>query len=579
MNYTVELYDVWGRRVARFHEVPLLEVIRTAPDQADTIRGVLPAGVPTLSPGYRVRVLLDGTLAAEATVTSTGPEWSDTRKLILDRYVNFHEVIAFEAERPARDGNTTVTRAYTNQTVQSIVKDLINRALGPVHYYVDHATYPEGAQREYAKFIGRKSAANELEVGGIDAGQWVDSARMDLTNAVAKDGDTIEGIKVDGADWPDLRLMLIDCEETSRNSHAEKRHPEVADWTDAQYNASGYKARADAATTFLQGLIDTDGIESIELNPHVDASGAFDDRVDAYGRYLGLVYGGAKCFNAAIVEQDLADVYLFADGAFHVPELELKDFFSYVGVHQDSIESASAVLASYDAAAGVFEALTAMAYAAGGYVWSGDNDDGIRFRAAWRPDRVVYFDPVEHGVLLGSDVASVVNIVYFDGNPVTSQLSKTYVRGESADEYTAHARAFDFFALSLEEDADTIVDPLLDDVAYPAPTGRVTFLHGDSSVQVGDLVEVRGGASRRLEHELANEWGGRFTGKLVGRIRAVEHRLLGGQVVTQAHLTAPLRSVDNPISFMVRSQPNADSLFGFRLDDAGVGLDSEYYLG
>ncbi|HIJ74644.1 MAG TPA: hypothetical protein HPP83_11140, partial [Candidatus Hydrogenedentes bacterium] len=265
MDYRIEIYDTWGRRLSVYDDVPLLEATRSFPDEADAIRGVLPGAVSDLSPGYKVRVLVNGQLFCDAYVTRVAPQWSDTRKLVLDRYIHFHEVIEFEAERAARDGNTEVARAYVNREISAIVKDAINSARGAVHYLVQHGAYPEGAEREYAKFLARKTPGNELEVGGISSGQWVGSDRINASGAYAKDGDTIAGLVVDGGSWPDVRLMMIDCEETTRNSHAIKRHPEVADWSDAKYGASGYRVSADAAKAALQDLIDTKGIDYIEL--------------------------------------------------------------------------------------------------------------------------------------------------------------------------------------------------------------------------------------------------------------------------------------------------------------------------
>src|SRR5690606_41998302 len=63
------------------------------------------------------------------------------------------------------------------------------------------------------------------------------------------------------------------------------------------------------------------------------------DRVDAYGRYIGLVYGGGLCFNAAMVEQGLADVYLYEDGRYHDPAMRLKEYYSYRQPCGDSIET------------------------------------------------------------------------------------------------------------------------------------------------------------------------------------------------------------------------------------------------
>jgi len=578
IEYRIEVYDTWGRRVASYDEVPLLDVTRSMPDEADEIAGILPGQVSDLSHGYRIRVFAGGAWFCDALVTEVAPQWSDTRKLILGRYIPFHEVIEFKAERVARDGNTRVTRGYTNRSISYIVRDAINSALGPVHYLVTHEDYPDGAEREYAKFLARKTAGNELEVGGISSGQWVGSARIDASGAYAKDGDTITGLVVDGEAWPDLRLMMIDCEETSRNSHAYKRHPEVADWTDEEYASSHYKFCADAATDALQALLDSEGIDFLELNPHVDDSGNYDDRVDAYGRYIGIIYGGGQCFNAAQIEKGHADVYLYEDGAYHVPEMALKDYYSYVGANVDSIDECGVTLCSFGADGGVFEILTALAYAAGGFVWSVDPDWAVRFREAACADRVVFFDPLRTWVGLGSNSKEIGNILYFSGNPVLGSLKKTYVRDTSIDEYGPLAKRLGYFPISLEEDADKLAAGLLEDIAYPEPCGFVQFYRGDASVRVGEIVELRGGPLRRLERSVEGEWGDRFSGKLVGRVRRVTHRFSGQQVTTTAWLTSPLRSVRASVSFMARSQDSAADLYQFRLDAVDIGLDMGYHL-
>ncbi len=578
IDYRIEVYDTDGRRVAVYDDVPLLEAVRSMPDEADTIRGILPGHVTDLSHGYRIRVSIAGRRFCDAYVTRVAPQWTDTRKLILDKYVTFHEVVEFEAERPARDGNTSVSRSYGSRSIAAIVKSIVNSAPGPIHYSVDHEAYPDGAQREYAKLLARKTDENALEIGGISQGQWVGADRIDTSLAYAKDGDTITGLIVDGQAWPDVRLIMVDTEETSLNSHTVVRHPETASWTDEQYAASGYKLRAEAGKRALQDLMDTKGIDYIELNPHQDASGAYDDRVDVYGRYIALVYGGGECFNAALVELGLGDVYLWQDGKYHVPELELKDFYSYLGEHSDSIEETAAAFTQFDVAGGALEILTALAYAAGGYVWSIDPDLAVRFWKPDRGDRVVFFDPVAMGAGLGSDSSAIANIVYFAGNPVTGSLKKTYRRSSSIDAYGVAISHLDYYALSAEADADLLMNGLLDDLPYPEPCGFVQFYRGDTGLDAGDLVELRGAPLRRIERTVEGEWGGRFAGMHVGRVRRVAQRFSGKHVSTTVWFTSPLRSVGSPLSFMARSQEPATNLYQFRLDDAEVGLDMGYHL-
>jgi hypothetical protein len=161
---------------------------------------------------------------------------------------------------------------------------------------------------------------------------------------------------------------------------------------------------------------------------------------------------------------------------------------------------------------------------------------------------------------------------------VVGALEKTYRRSASIDEYDFRAARLSYFSISEEADADKLAKGLLDDLAYPEPCGFVTFYRGDPSVRLGDIVELRDGPLRRLEREISGEWGGRFTGKLVGRVKQVTHRFSGKEVSTTAWLTSPLRSVVSPLSLAVRNQESSASLYQFRLDEASVGLDMGYHL-
>ena len=61
-------------------------------------------------------------------------------------------------------------------------------------------------------------------------------------------------------------------------------------------------------------------------------------------------------------------------------------------------------------------------------------------------------------------------------------------------------------------------------------------------------------------------------------MKEITHEFRGRLVTTTAGLTSPLRSVDDPLSFIVREQASAESLFQFRLDEKTVGLDLGYHL-
>lgn len=578
MNYAIEIIDAWGRRRAWFDQVPLLEAERGNPDQPTTIRGLLPRALGEIGPGCRLRVYAEGQLFAEAPVRATAPEWGQRSKLILDKLVPQREVLTVDAASDPSRINTRVRRTYHHHAVDAIVRDLVQAAPGPLHCAVAHDAYPLGATREYLKFIARKGPENELFAASIAEGDWAGGARVDASAAYAKDGDTIAGLKVDGVAWPDLRLMMVDCEETSRNSHAFKRHPETEFWTSDEYNRSPYKLRADAAKAHLQALIDTHGIDYLELNPHRGPSGAFDDRVDAYGRYIGLVYGGTRCFNADLVEAGHADVYLYEDGAYHVPEMALKDYFSYRAPAWESTQSASATLESFDARGGVLELVAALAYAAGGYTFRVDARDTLHFERADQPHHVLHYDATRMDLRLGRSDEGLCNVLYVAGNPLQGGLERTRTRGESIDEYGMAARRLEYFALHTAADLQRLGDGLLHDLAYPAVMGELRISGGMPGVEPGHLLELRGAPLRRVERELPGEFDGLFTGALVVRAAAVSHRFAGHQAETRIRLGPPLRSVSDPLAYLIRSQPGASALFEFRLDDSGVALDLGYHL-
>ena len=578
MRYSVEVFDRAGLRVGHFDEVPLLEVARGGPDGMDRIEGLLPLSLRRFGVGYTVRVSLEGVLAASATVIEARPAWGDTRRLILDRYVEFQELLAFTAERDHGAENRRIARSYKNQRVDAMVRDVINSALGPVHYTVVHGNYPDGAERESVKFMVRQANTDALEIGGIETGQWVDASRIDLSAAEAKDGDTISGLVVDGEAWPDLRLMMIDCEETSLNSHAIIRHPEIADWTSLQYDQSPYKRRADAAKARLQEHLDAHGIDYIELNPHQDASGAYDDRVDAYGRYLGLVYGGGECFNAAMVEEGHADVYLYADGRYHVPDLALKEFYSYTGVFQDSVEDCSALVGAFEARGGALEVLTALAALGDGYVFQVDHNGSVHFRRGDRVDHVVTLDPVRNGLELGHDLRGLVNLLRIQGDPMYGGVDGYHAEDDSIDEFGSAFRFFAYFALTQADDADRLGAGLLRDLAWPARAGRAVFHRGIAEIGVGELLEFRGEKLFEWDAPLAGVWGAELGDRIVGRVSGVVHRIAGESVETRLDLTSPFRSVANPLSFITRSQDSLSAFFQFRLDDASIGVDTGFHL-
>ncbi len=579
VDYRIEVYDTTGCRVASFGEVPLIEATRATADQRDRIRGMLPSGAANLGHGYLVRVTVDEKRFCDARVTRLEPQWGDVQKLILGKYVSFHEVVEFEAERTSQAQNTTVSRAYTGRTVSAIVKDAINRATGRIHYLVEHSAYPDGAVREYTKFLSRQTTENELEIGGVSAGQWAGAGRIDVSSAHAKDGATISGLVVDGLAWPDLRLMMIDCEEPELTSHAVERHPEVASWDAARYAVSGYKLRGDEAKAVLQNLLDSKGVDFIELNPFRDTDGAFSGRVDSQGRYEGLVYGGGECFNAGLVEKGCAEVFLREEGAFIEPGMALKDFFSYTAQCGGSIADATDRLSSYDAGQGIFETLTTLAYMAGGCTWSMDENSAVSLKRQECPDRVAYFDPLRVSVSLGSDSGELANTIRFWGNPAVEGPEKDYFREASIEEYGPCRSHVLHYGLAEESDADKLVEGLLDDVAYPVPCGNLNFFHGEPGICVGDLVEVRGAPLRRLGQEVDDEWAGLFPQRLVGRVKSVTHRFSGREVNTSLAFTSPLRSVEDPLAAVGQTQDVAGRLYQFRLDDEDVGLDGRFCLG
>lgn len=578
MNYRIELIDPAGRIVATYGDVPLMELTREGPDGRDRIRGLIPETVVAVGPGYRLRAFVDEALFCEAPVVRTGPMWSDTRKLILEDYVYFHEVMEVEALGTPCAGNSFVEGAYINRRVGDIVRDVINRAPGAIHYTVDHGEYPDGAMHEFEKFQVRAANTAALPVGGIDSGQWVAADRIDASGATVTDGNTIAGLVVDGIAWPDLRLMMIDVEQVALNDHAVLRHPEVADWSGEDYARSIYRQRAQGAKAALQDLLDTHGISHVELNPHRDGTGAHDGRVDPEGRYLGLVFGGGQCFNAAQVETGAAEVLLHGDGRQLDLAMALKDFYSYAGAHSDSVETANAVLAEFDVAGGVTEVLAALAYAAGGFVFEVSTDLSVRFRKPVRADSVYFYDPLTTGVQFGSDATALVNRLTVSGNPLAGPIDDTHEDEVSIARYGVREDTLDFFSLKNAGDAAHFAAGLLRDLAWPAPAGVLLRYAGDATLQPGQLLAFRGDAFRRIDPLPGEAWGRAFSEEMIARVESVTHRLTGKMTRTEAVLTSPLRSVRNPLAFITRDQDSAARLFGLRLDEVLVGLDTSFHL-
>jgi hypothetical protein len=256
----------------------------------------------------------------------------------------------------------------------------------------------------------------------------------------------------------------------------------------------------------------------------------------------------------------------------------LKDFFSYTAPNSVSIESTGVSLAEFDVTGGVLEVLTALAYAAGGYVFSVSQEYAVTFRKPALPDHVLYYTPERMAVQFGSSASELANIIVVQGHPFTGAVNHLYARGESIDTYGKATRFLTYFSLSRAEDAEKIADGLLDDLAYPTASGVVTIFRGATGYRVGDIIELRGAPIRRLDPPLAGEYAGRFSGKHIARIRGIVHRLSGKHVQTELYLSSPLRSVSDPISFITRSQESASSLFEFRLDEATVGLDMGFHL-
>jgi endonuclease YncB( thermonuclease family) len=506
------------------------------------------------------------------------PQWGERKKLVLDRFVNFRKIIEVAARRDYDATNALLNKAYTSKEISEIVKDAIESVTGEIHYLVDHDSYPDGAEREFAKFTDRLGWMTEFPVGSVESGEYVSGSRIDVSGAYAKDGDTIAGLVVDGEEWPDLRLMMIDTEEVSINAHTIKVHPEVATWTDEKYARSGYKFSADRATEALQNFIDTRSIQYIELNWHRDATGEFDNRVDAYGRYIGLAYGGGECFNAAMVELGHSGVYLYDDGACNPPEMKLKEYHSYVGLNTNSVETTNASFSDLDLHNGIYEVLTLLAYAAGGYVWSIDQNEAVAFREVVVPDRVIFYDPKRHAVSLRSDSGEVVNRIQLLGNPVGGQFEKSYTNTSSAEEFGLSNHILELFCVSREQDADAIVSGLLDDVAYPEQCGVLTFLDGDAAIAPGEVVEIRGEGIERVTRRVAGEYGDLFPDRHVFRVARKETLIRNNRVETRCYLAPVIRSVADPLRYIVRSQPSAETFFQFRLDDEAVGLDMGYHL-
>ena len=579
MKMRIELLDTLRQRIAVFNEAISLEATRCVPDLADTLKCTVPH-VEGFGPGCTIDVYLDNTLWQRYETTCTQLRWDADFQPEHATRRPLRDVMLVEAQAAKQTMNTRLRRAYVGVTLEEALMDVINRAPGSIHYLINHDAYPDGATREYGKFLGRISPDNELEPGGISEGQWVDAGRIDASEAYAKDGDTISGIKVDGVLWPDVRLMMIDAEETTLNNHARQRHPETALWSSERYANSGYKLSADRAKAFLQHLLDTKGISHIELNPHRDSNGDFDDRVDAYGRYIGRVFGDGECFSAALVEQGLADVYLYEDGQYHVPEHLLKEFFSYTGAHTNSYPTLGETIHAVDLDCGALEALTLLAYLCGGQAFSITPELGVTFQDATLFDHQYRYRADKMAVTSGFANKGLVNTLAVTGNTIVAPDTVSVSCDESIDAYGASGSRIDGKWLGSDDDKAQLAENLVHDLAYPSPSVTLTFFGGAPELLPGALVSVTGAPLARYARRLPDEWGDAFDETLVGRVVEVRHVMTGKDARTEAILAAPLRSVKSPLTLLRRIRSEGEPLFSLRLDEAMAGLDQDvFYLG
>ena len=578
MNIRVELLDTLHQRIAVFNEAVSLEATRRVPDLADTLKCTVPH-VEGFGPGCTIDVYLDDTRWQRYETTRTQLRWDADFQPEYATRAPLRDVMLVEAQASKQAVNTRLRRAYVDVTLEEALVDVINRAPGPIHYLIDHDTYPDGATHEYAKFLERISPDNELELGGINEGQWVGADRIDASEAYAKDGDTISGVKVDGIAWPDVRLMLIDAEETTLNNHARKRHPETALWSSQRYANSGYKLSADRAKAFLQALLDTKGISHIELNPHRDSNGNFDDRVDAYGRYIGRVFGDGECFSAALVEQGLADVYLYEDGLYHVPEHRLKEFYSYTGAHTKSYPTLGETVHALDLDCGALEALTLLAYLCGGQAFSITPELEVAFRDATLFDHQYRYRADKMAVTSGFTNKGLVNTLAVTGNTIVAPGTVSVSCDESIDAYGSSGSRIDGKWLGSDDDKTQLAENLIHDLAYPSPAVTLTFFEGAPELLPGALVSVTGAPLARYARHLPDEWGDAFDENLVGRVVEVRHVLTGKEARTEASLAAPLRSVKAPLTLLRRIRSEGEPLFSLRLDEPMAGLEQNvFYL-
>ncbi len=576
MKMRLDLMDTWRQRIAVIEEAPAVEAMQRGPDQPDLLRCTLPH-VEGFGPGCAINVYVNDAPWRRYEVRRTQLSWDADFQPEHNTRTPVRDCMRVTAAADP-ESNRRMRRVYVDTSFEETFRDIISRTPGPLHYHVTHNAYPDGAQREYTKFCGRATADNALEYGGIGTGQWVDSARIDATAAWAKDGDTIGGLVVDGVPWPDVRLMMIDADETTLNNQARKQRPETALWTPERYAKSAYKLRADRATALLQALMDGKGISHIELNPHRDATGAFDDRVDAYGRYIGLVFGGGECFNAALVEHDVADVFLYAEGRYHVPEHRLKEFYSYTGPHTTSHPVIGPHVNALDLDCGAMEAIALLTYMTGDHVFSVSPEMSVSLREITGPDHCYRYRSDMMAVTSGFTDADMINWLGVSGNGVLAPERLTDSRGESIGAYGLRATGMDVEWIGHDEDKQRLVQGLLDDLAWPRPEIRVTFFGGAPELTVGDIVAVVGAPLARRARRVSGEWNDLFDpDTLTGRIVELRHGMRGERTWTEAALSAPLRSVRAPIATMRRIRSKGEPLFALRLDEPLAGLDQPVF--
>lgn len=551
-------------------------------EKNSTCAGILAGKPEGLDLGDYVYIIDEGTIIFAGLIRSFEPRIGIVKKLIRNKYFTLRNVFVFEAEfNPAIIFNESLSSVFENMLISDILKYFVNSLKIPLFYTVDYSgTYGEGQVGEYQKFLSRKDSLSEY----IDLyyGDLICSGRIDASAAIAEDGRTIGGLKIDGAVINDV-IMIGIAPESLTIDGALERHPELEGMGQAEYEKTEYYALAVQARDWLQDEIDEHGIDYIEINWHLDEDGLPDSRMDRNDRLQVIIYTYGRCLNVGQIEMGYSPFAAPESGFSYPAEILMKEWISYRGKTTASLDRSERLIDALsffeENPLGVIDLLARLA---GNYYWklipypeprhiTGYNSP-LACCLEWRcasgrvPDKIVRYDSKNMSFDLKSGVRDLYNIFNFYGGNLDGEYFKRHFENQaSVIRYGPRAETIVVPGIISDQPANWLETALLSDFAGIRDEGFIVLRCGGIDIMPGDSLKLSGyeaegeafdspeyGMFKLDESALDAEAGLDGDIHRAGRVRKyISH----GSVKAEVHFQGGYSSLSDPLRYL-RGNPD-----------------------